>query len=187
VQAETKAVVPGPCPCCNTEIQYLYKTENIPYFSDILIISAICPTCGYRFVDTQLLKHGEPARYRMAVETVDDLSARVVRSMSAAIEIPELGVRIDPGPSCQGFVSNVEGVLDRIEVVVKGCLNWGTDVEKENAAALLADIVRVKAGTFPLTLILEDPCGNSGIISEKTVKEAYVPEEEYPQEKIPEE
>ena len=62
--------------------------------------------------------------------------------MSAAIEIPELGVRIDPGPSCQGFVSNVEGVLDRIEQVVKGCLNWGTDVEKENAAALLADIVR---------------------------------------------
>jgi zinc finger protein len=55
-------------------------------------------------------------------------------------------------------------------------------VEKENAAALLADIVRVKAGTFPLTLILEDPCGNSGIISEKAEKEAYVPEEDYPQQ-----
>ena len=60
-------------------------------------------------------------------------------------------------------------------------------MEKENAAALLADIVRVKAGTFPLTLILEDPCGNSGIISDKTVKEAYVPEEEYPQVNISEE
>jgi zinc finger protein len=68
-------------------------------------------------------------------------------------------------------------VLDRIETVVKGALNWGNDVEKENAAALLADIVRVKAGTFPITLILEDPSGNSGIIADKTVKEAYVPEE----------
>jgi len=187
VQAEIKTVVPGPCPCCNTEIQYLYKTENIPYFSDILIISAICPTCGYRFVDTQLLKQADPARYSVAVNAVDDLSIRVVRSMSAAIEIPELGIRIDPGPSCQGFVSNVEGVLDRIEQVVKGCLKWGTDVEKENAAALLADIVRVKAGTFPLTLILEDPCGNSGIISDKTLKEAYVPEEDYPQVTVSEE
>jgi zinc finger protein len=177
-----QTVVPGPCPCCNTEIKYLYKTENIPYFSDILIISAICPSCGYRFVDTQLLKQADPARYKIAVETVDDLSVRVVRSMSAAIEIPELGVRIDPGPSCQGFVSNVEGVIDRIEQVVKGALTWGTDVEKENAAALLADIARVKAGTYPLTLILEDPCGNSGIISDKAVKEAFVPEEEYPQE-----
>ena len=68
--------------------------------------------------------------------------------MSASIEIPELGVRIDPGPVSQGFVSNVEGVLDRIEQVVKGAFRWGNDVEKENAAALLADIARVKAGTL---------------------------------------
>lgn len=171
---ETK--VPGPCPCCNTDIEYLYKTENIPYFSDILIISAICPECGYKFVDTQLLKHGDPARYTLAVESVDDLTVRVVRSMSASIEIPELGVRIDPGPQCQGFVSNVEGVLDRIEQVVKGALRWGNDVERENAAALLADMVTVKAGTFPITLILEDPNGNSGIESERVVKEKYEPE-----------
>jgi zinc finger protein len=97
--------------------------------------------------------------------------------MSAAIEIPELGTRIDPGPSCQGFVSNVEGVLDRIETVVKGALQWGNDVEKENAAALLVDIAKVKAGAFPITLILEDPNGNSGIIADTAVKSAYVPEE----------
>ena len=60
---------------------------------------------------------------------------------------------------------------------MKGAFSWGNEVEKENAAALLADIARVKAGTFPITLILEDPSGNSGIIAEKTVKEAYVPEE----------
>ena len=169
--------VPGPCPSCGAEIEYLYTTENIPYFSDILIISAICPECGYKFADTQLLKHGEPSRHTFAVQSVDDLSVRVVRSMSASIEIPELGVRIDPGPQCQGFVSNVEGVLDRIEGVVKMALTWGTDSEKENAAALLADMVRVRAGTFPITLIVEDPCGNSGIESERVVEEKYVPEE----------
>ncbi len=172
---ETK--VPGPCPCCNTDIEYLYKTENIPYFSDILIISAICPACGYKFVDTQLLKHGEPARYTVAIDSVDDLSVRVVRSMSASIEMPELGVRIDPGPQCQGFVSNVEGVLDRIVTVVNMALRGGTDAEKENAAALLADIAKVKIGAFPVTLILEDPSGNSGIESERATKEAYTPEE----------
>ena len=172
-----QTVVPGPCPCCNTEIEYLYKTENIPYFSDILIISAVCPSCGYKFVDTQLLKHNDPARYTVKVETEDDLAIRVVRSMSASIEIPELGVRIDPGPTCQGFVSNVEGVLDRIASVVNMTFRWGTDEEKANATALLAEIARVKTGNFPVTLILEDPSGNSGIIADKTVKEAYVPEE----------
>jgi zinc finger protein len=55
---------------------------------------------------------------------------------------------------------------------------WGTDEEKENATALLAEIARVKVGNFPITLILEDPSGNSGIIADKTVKEAYAPEEE---------
>ena len=125
--------VPGPCPCCNTDIEYLYKTENIPYFSDILIISAICPECGYKFVDTQLLKHNPPARYTVAISSEEDLNIRVIRSMSASIEIPELGVRIDPGPVSQGFISNVEGVLDRIEQVVKGAFNWGNEVEQENA------------------------------------------------------
>ena len=172
-----EAKVPGPCPSCGADIEYLYTTENIPYFSDILIISAICPQCGYKFVDTQLLKHGEPARHTLAICSAEDLAVRVVRSMSASIEIPELGVRIDPGPQCQGFVSNFEGVLDRIEQVVKGALTWGTDEEKENAARLLADIARVKAGTFPITLIVEDPCGNSGIESERVVEEKYVPEE----------
>jgi zinc finger protein len=170
--------VPGPCPCCNTEIQYLYKTENIPYFSDILIISAICPACGYKFVDTQLLKHNEPARYTVAINAEEDMSIRVIRSMSAAIEIPEIGVRIDPGPVCQGFVSNMEGVLDRIEQVVKGAFNWGTPEEQENATQLLADIARIKIGAFPVTLILEDPSGNSAIIADKAVKEPYVPDEE---------
>jgi zinc finger protein len=169
--------VPGPCPYCNTEIEYLYKTENIPYFSDILIISAICSSCGYKFVDTQLLKHGEPARYTLTITSGDDMAVRVVRSMSASIEIPEIGVRIDPGPTCTGFVSNVEGVLDRIEQVAKGAFQWGTKEEKENATTLLADIARIKTGGYPVTLILEDPCGNSGIIADKTVKEPYVPEE----------
>ena len=172
-----QTVVPGPCPSCNTEIEYLYKTENIPYFSDILIISAICPSCGYKFVDTQLLKHGEPARYSVTIDVEEDLAIRVVRSMSASIEIPEFGVRIDPGPTCQGFISNVEGVLDRIATVVNMTFRWGTDEEKENATALLANIARVKTGTFPVTLILEDPSGNSGIIADKTVKEPYVPDE----------
>lgn len=173
-----RTVVPGPCPSCNTEIEYIYQTENIPYFSDILIISAICPHCGYKFSDTQLLKHGEPSRHTLVICSPDDLAVRVVRSMSASIEIPELGVRIDPGPQCQGFISNFEGVLDRIEQVVKGALSWGNDEEKENAARLLADIARVKAGLLPVTLILEDPCGNSGIESDRVVNEEYEPEEE---------
>lgn len=132
-----RTVVPGPCPTCNNEIEYLYTTENIPYFSDILIISAICDSCGYKYVDTQLLRSNEPVRYEVSVDTEEDLGIRVVRSMSASLEIPELGVRIDPGPACQGFVSNIEGVLDRVEQIIEGALLWGEGEERENAQTLL--------------------------------------------------
>ena len=162
-----RTVVPGPCPCCNTEIEYIYQTENIPYFSDILIISALCDSCGYKYVDTQLLKDNEPVRFELMVDSPEDLAIRVVRSMSASLEVPELGVRIDPGPACQGFVSNVEGVLDRIVQIVQGALIWGEEEEQKNARALLKKIERVKDGSLPITLILEDRCGNSAIISDK--------------------
>ena len=171
-----RTVVPGPCPTCKTEIEYIYKTENIPYFSDILIISAVCSSCGYKYVDTQILSTHEPVRYVVAVDTEEDLGIRIVRSMSASIEIPELGVRIDPGPACEGFVSNVEGVLDRIEQIVKGALLWGEGEELKNAQILLEKIEGVKCGTIPVTLILEDRCGNSAIIADKAKKGSYTPE-----------
>jgi len=168
-----RTVVPGPCPTCNTEIEYLYTTENIPYFSDILIISAICPSCGYKFVDTQMLKHGEPVRYVYRTAKEEDLAVRVMRSMSASIEIPELGVRIDPGPTCQGFVSNIEGVLDRIVLAVGSAIVDGDDEERENARLLLMKIAQVKCGELPVTVILEDPNGNSAIVSDRAEKSTY--------------
>jgi zinc finger protein len=165
-----RTIVPGPCPSCSNEIEYIYQTENIPYFSEILIISANCPTCGYRYVDTQLPMSAEPSRYEFSISAAEDLSARVVRSMSGTVKIPELGVQIDPGPACQGFVSNIEGVLDRIEHVVQAALLWTENEERENARALLDRIAQARSGTFPFTLILDDPSGNSAIVSEKAKK-----------------
>ena len=173
-----RTVVQGPCPTCNTEIEYLYTTENIPYFSDILIISAICLSCGYRFVDTQMLKHGEPVRYVYRTAKEEDLAVRVMRSMSASIEIPELGVRIDPGPTCQGFVSNIEGVLDRIVQAIGSAIIGGDEEERENARLLLEKIARVKCGELSVTFILEDPTGNSAIVSDRAEKSSYVIEPE---------
>jgi zinc finger protein len=163
-----RKVVPGPCASCAREIEYIYQTENIPFFSDILIISAICPDCGYRFSDTQVLRENEPSRYEFFVKNADDMSVRVIRSMTSTIEIPELGVRVDPGPACEGFVSNIEGVLNRIDNVVGSVLLWAeSEEERCNAVALREKIAAVIAGNLPVTLILEDPMGNSGIVSDR--------------------
>jgi zinc finger protein len=171
-----RTVVPGPCPVCNEEVEYIYQTENIPYFSDIIIIRALCDKCGYRYVDTQVLKNLEPGRQEFRIETPDDLNTRVVRSMQGIVVIPELGVRIDPGPACEGFISNIEGVLDRIKGVIEGVIACGDETEQENGEKFLEAIESIKRGELPVTLIIDDPSGNSAIISEKTKKLPY-PEE----------
>lgn len=168
-----RTVVNGPCATCGEEVEYIYQTETIPYFSDILIVSASCPACGYRYTNTQMLREGEPTRHTFRVDSADDLSVRVVRSMSATLRIPELGVEIDPGPSCEGFVTNVEGVLDRVLSVIEGVLVWAEDDERTRAEILKGEIACVKAGELPITLILEDPTGNSAIVSDRATREPF--------------
>jgi zinc finger protein len=169
-----RVVVNGPCAACGEECEYIYQTETIPYFSDILIISASCPVCGYRYANTQMLRESEPVRFTFRVESPDDLSVRVVRSMSGTVRIPELGVEIDPGPACEGFVTNVEGVLERILSVVEGVLACAETEGRTRAEYLKAEIADVKAGEFPITLILEDPTGNSAIVSDRAIQEPFV-------------
>ncbi len=160
--------VAGTCPVCGKEMAFLYQTEDIPYFPSLLIISALCGSCGFRFTDTMLLGEREPVRWELPVRGLADLDARVVRSMQAAIAVPELGVRIDPGPSCEGFVSNVEGVLSRIERVLDGVITGGDDEDdgaRSRALELKDQILKIKEGTATMTLIIEDPSGNSLILS----------------------
>jgi zinc finger protein len=125
-----------------------------------------------------MLKHGEPVRYVYRTATQEDLAVRVMRSMSATIEIPELGVRIDPGPTCQGFVSNIEGVLDRIVQAIGSAIVDGDAEERENARLLLEKIASVKCGELSVTFILEDPTGNSAIVSDRAEKSTYTVEQE---------
>jgi len=90
--------------------------------------------------------------------------------MTASIAIPELGVEIDPGPACTGFITNVEGVLDRIHQVVEATCRWNEGEAKEKACELLERIARAREGNLAFTLVLDDPTGNSAIISEKAEK-----------------
>jgi zinc finger protein len=67
-------------------------------------------------------------------------------------------------------VSNVEGVLDRIEQIVKGALLWGEEEERVNAMRLLERIAEAKDSSLSFVLIVEDPSGNSAIVSDKAEK-----------------
>lgn len=102
----------------------------------------------------------------------------MVRSSAAKITIPELGVEIDPGPACEGFVSNIEGVIIRVDKILDGIMIDGDDEQRKKAIALKEKIAGILNGKDKITLIIEDPQGNSLIDSEKAQKEKYSPESE---------
>lgn len=170
-----KREVRGSCPSCKEEVDWLYTTENIPYFSDILIISCLCPKCGFHFTDVQNISTNEPLRYTYIIKSEDDLSTRVVRSATATVIIPELGIEINPGPACEGFVSNTEGILMRIDHILDNVLIDGDEIQKKQAINLKKKVEDTKNGRETLTLIIEDPYGNSLIDSESAIKENYSP------------
>jgi len=164
-----RQIVKSPCPDCGKEMTFTYDTENIPYFSDILLISGVCD-CGFRLVDTLILNEREPCKWEMKVDTIEDLNARVIRSTNATMEIPELGIEVNPGPACSGFVSNVEGVLARAEEAVQCAIGSTDGDELRQAITVLEHITDARNGTFPITLKITDPTGNSGIVSPKAKK-----------------
>lgn len=140
--------------------------DNIPYFGDILEVSMSCG-CGFKFADTIILSQKEPLRHHKRICNEGDLWARVIRSTSGTIRIPEWGVEIEPGPASEAYITNVEGVIERIQGVVGMAKRWSeTEEEREKADALLDTMREARDGKPDFTFIIEDPQGNSAVIGE---------------------
>lgn len=138
----------------------------------------LCESCGFRLTDTIILADHGPIRFEFQVQRADDLYTRVIRSTSGRIEIPELGVTVDPGPACSGFISNVEGVLARVEDAIKTVLLSAEAEERQKAIEGLETLASARKGEIPFTLIIEDPSGNSAIISDTATQAPFEPEPE---------
>ncbi len=167
------------CPACSVEgiAKSIMKEIEIPHFGKVLETTIQCPKCGFRHSDVISLEQNDPAKYTIEINK-NNLSVRVVRSQSATITIPELGVKVEPGPKSEGYVTNIEGVLTRFEDAVKKALNLFDDMESQkNAENTLNNILELKKGNGTATLIMHDPFGQSNIISEN-VEISEIPEEE---------
>lgn len=168
------------CPVCSRMMQFNWETREIAYFGEAMMIAGVCE-CGFRHSDTILLGQKEPARYVLHVTEIDDLDARVIRSSSGTIRIPELGVDIEPGHASESYVSNIEGVLERIESIVgfatRSAREAGSEESTQKGEAILENIAMARCGKFEFTVVLEDPLGNSAIVSDKAQRSVLSCEE----------
>ena len=173
----------GDCPICGGKgtLKVIQHVHEIPYFGKVMESTIICEKCGYRNADVMMLEDRPPKLYMVKVENEKDLFTRVVRSKSGTIELEEIGVKIEPGPAAEGFVSNVEGVLERVRETLLMAREFrkqeGDEEAVKKADEILQYIEDVKEGKKPLTVKIADPLGNSALVGEK-VKSRLLTEEE---------
>ncbi len=154
------------CPICGAESELHFLPYEIPFFGEIMIFTAVCSSCGYRSTDVKVMSEEKMRRCEMVISSAEDLNAIVVRSSLGTIEIPELGVSVEPKRG-EAFISTVEGVLKRVEDVVKMLSRDVEGARKKRAEDVLNRIAEIKSGEASMTLIIDDPAGNSAIISDK--------------------
>lgn len=167
----------GTCPLCKQSMTVRSNVDEIPYFGEVMFISLNCD-CGFRHADTLILSEREPKRFELTIEEEGDLSARVIRSTSGTIRIPHLGIDVEPGPASESFITNVEGLLDRVQDVVVMAVGWAeTDEQREHGERILESLTLAADAQERITIVLEDPLGNSAIVSEKARERTLTPEE----------
>lgn len=170
----TRTIDEAVCPACQgLGLEFTSEQIDLPFLGPSLETLLRCLKCGYRNNDYVLTRESAPMRFLYVVRTAADMSVRVVRGSSGTIRIPELGISIEPGTASEAFISNVEGVLVRVERVLD---QLHRDAEDDATRQRIEELQERMGGLRegrggPVTLVIEDPFGNSRILHEDAVAE----------------
>ena len=159
------------CPVCKQNTMQLIQEEReVPHFGKCYLMSMNCIECLYHSSDIEVEKKDNPKKYEFTVEKKQDLNVRVIKSGEATVKIPQLRMSVTPGPSSIGYISNIEGVLRRFKKIVEDQRDTAEDPEtKKTAKNLLKKFWKAECRELALKIVIEDPSGNSAIISDKAV------------------
>lgn len=149
---------------------------KIPFFKEVLISSFCCEECGYKNSEIQpagaLETHGVSIQVKMIRRT--DLDRDVVFSEYCTVKFEELDLEIPP--SKKGQVTTVEGLLktayDGMSMTQEQRRLTDPDTSQKLDGFLQKLKEYMNGDQFPLTLVLDDPSGNS------FVKNPYAPSDD---------
>lgn len=140
------------------------KILRIPFFREVLLESFFCDNCGHK--NTTVKPAGEiqakGSKFTFRVESEADFQRQVVKNHSAIFKIEDLDLEM---PSGQGQLTNLEGILSKTLVDLE------TDQpqrKKDNFQlyealdGVIQKLIKMMNGcSFPFTVSLDDPSGNS--------------------------
>jgi zinc finger protein len=172
-EAENISQLPGqPCPMCSQNALTLTEfPRDIPFFGQVFVFSMSCKNCHYHKSDVEPAEQREPAKYTIEVSGEEDMKIRVVKSSVATVKIPRI-TTISSGPAANGYVTNIEGLFNRVKKILEHMRDEAEEKsDRKKAKNMLKKIQDVMWGRDSIKITIEDPSGNSAIISDKAVKQ----------------
>lgn len=164
-----------PCPICKVEgeVRMMTHIDEIPYFGEHTQVTVLCNACGWRQSDFIPAEGRKPGGCKLVISKPEHIRARVVRSSSCTVRILELDLEVKPGSSSTGYVSNVEGVIDRfmdvIVMVTRQAYVEDSDMSDIKTLQMMhTTLLELKEDPIPRPITLEflDPNGHSQILHE---------------------
>jgi zinc finger protein len=158
------------CPVCGKMTLTLVESErDITYFGKVFLFSMDCSNCGFFKADVETENSGKPMKITYDITKEDDMKVRVIKSSSATVKIPRI-TTIEPGAASNGYVTNIEGILNRVKTQIEKVRDEAEDkADRTKAKNLLKKLRKIMWGEESITITIEDPNGNSAIVDEKAV------------------
>ena len=153
------------CPVCGKRgFTVKQVLDEIPYFGEVLETFASCKYCGYKAHDILPLSEKKyPKTQEIKVSKLRDLEIRVVKGKYCSIEIPEIGLKVKPGPESESYISNIEGIIDRLISSLRKIAVVRKD-KREAIEKEISKLEKAKEGKFKLTIVFKDATGQSAIL-----------------------
>lgn len=161
---------PTNCPDCNSPCETNMKVTNIPHFKDVVIMATLCEACGHKTNEVKSSGGVEPQGVKIEVTVTgkEDFSRDLLKSETCYMEIPELELEVGPA-ALGGRFTTVEGVIVAIKEQLSSSTAFtgdSTDIESVNRIkAFIGQLEQILEGNKEVTLVLDDPAGNSYIQS----------------------
>ena len=127
-----------------------------------------CEACDFSKCDIEAEEEREGSSQTINIDSEKDMRIKIIRSSFGTVKIPQIRMKIEGGENSEGFITDVEGLICRFEDITEKERDSSDDPSaKKSAKNLLKKLRKIKLGDIPIKITIEDPTGNSAIISDK--------------------
>ena len=148
-------------------------TVTVPHFREIILMCFVCDSCGFKEAEVksggEISARGKLLTLRATVDTAaEDLKRDVVKSATASVEIPEIGLEIMSG-TLGGRYITVEGIIrltvEQLSMSQQDFMigDSATAANRSKFAEFFRECDELLAGERAFTFIVRDPLAASWI------------------------